>query len=217
MEFRLLEPLPVETRRELLARARRRRFAAGEVIFHEGDPGDAMHLLAKGHVAIRVTTPLGDTATLRVLRAGDHFGELSVVAPAPRNATIVALDAIETLAVHRDDVEQLRREHPAVDRFLVDTLVQEVRRLSVLLAEALYLPVEKRTWRRLLALTAIYARDGDPTTLIPLTQEDVAGIVGTTRPTINRLLRDAERDGLLRMSRGRIDVIDRAALERRCR
>jgi CRP/FNR family transcriptional regulator, cyclic AMP receptor protein len=217
MEFRLLEPLPADTRRELLSRARRRRFAPGEVVFHEGDPGDAMHLLAKGHVAIRVTTPLGDTATLRVLRAGDHFGELSVVAPAPRNATIVALDAIETLAVHRDDVEQLRREHPAVDRFLVDTLVQEVRRLSVLLAEALYLPVEKRTWRRLLALTAIYARDGDPTTLIPLTQEDVAGIVGTTRPTINRLLRDAERDGLLRMSRGRIDVIDRAALERRCR
>ncbi|HEY7134168.1 MAG TPA: Crp/Fnr family transcriptional regulator [Acidimicrobiia bacterium] len=217
MEFRLLEPLPADTRRELLARARRRRFAAGEVIFHEGDPGDAMHLLAKGHVAIRVTTPLGDTATLRVLRAGDHFGELSVVSPAPRNATIVALDATETLVVHRDDVDQLRRDHPAVDRFLVDTLVQEVRRLSILLAEALYLPVEKRTWRRLLALTTIYARDTDPTTVIPLTQEDVAGIVGTTRPTINRLLRDAERDGLLRMSRGRIDVIDRAALERRSR
>jgi CRP-like cAMP-binding protein len=217
MEFRLLEPLPAETRRELLSRARRRRFAPGEVVFHEGDPGDAMHLLAKGHVAIRVTTPLGDTATLRVLRAGDHFGELSVVSPAPRNATIVALDATETLVVHRDDVEQLRRGHPAVDRFLVDTLVQEVRRLSVLLAEALYLPVEKRTWRRLLALTTIYARDADATTVIPLTQEDVAGIVGTTRPTINRLLRDAERDGLLRMSRGRIDVIDRAALERRCR
>jgi CRP/FNR family transcriptional regulator, cyclic AMP receptor protein len=217
MEFRLLEPLPADTRRELLSRARRRRFAPGEVVFHEGDPGDAMHLLAKGHVAIRVTTPLGDTATLRVLRAGDHFGEMSVVSPAPRNATIVALDATETLAIHRDDVEQLRRQHPAVDRFLVDTLVQEVRRLSVLLAEALYLPVEKRTWRRLLALTAIYARDDDPSTLIPLTQEDVAGIVGTTRPTINRLLRDAEREGLLRMSRGRIDVIDRAALERRCR
>lgn len=217
MEFRLLEPLSEGARRDLMARARRRRFGAGEVIFHEGDPGDSMHLLANGHVAIRVTTPLGDTATLRVLKAGDHFGELSIVSPAPRNATIVALDPVETLAIHQDAVEQLRRTHPGVDRVLVDALVQEVRRLSVLLAEALYLPVEQRMWRRLLALASIYERDGEDVTVIPLTQEDVAGVVGATRPTINRLLRGAERDGVLRMSRGRIDVVDRTALARRAR
>jgi CRP-like cAMP-binding protein len=64
--------------------SRRRRFDKGEVIFHEGDPGDTMHLLAKGHVAVRVTTPLGDVATLLILKPGDFFGEVALVSPAPQ-------------------------------------------------------------------------------------------------------------------------------------
>jgi CRP-like cAMP-binding protein len=217
MHYTLLRALPEDRRRELLQRARRRRFKKGEVVFHEGDPGDAMHLLDKGHVAVRVTTPLGDTATLLVLRPGDHFGELALISPAPRNSTVVALDAVETLALAREHVDELRAAHPDIDTILFDVLVNEVRRLSALLVEALYLPVEKRTWRRLLTLTEIYARDGQDVVSIPLTQEDIAGLVGATRPTINRLLRAAEDDAMLRVTRGRVEVVDREMLARRCR
>ena len=73
-----------EQARAFLALARRRRFKRGEVVFHEGDPGDTLRLVDRGHLAVRVTTPLGDTATLRVLGPGDYFGELAVVSPAPR-------------------------------------------------------------------------------------------------------------------------------------
>lgn len=217
MEFALLAPLSEERRRELVSRGRRRRFTKGEVIFHEGDPGDSMHLIAKGHVAVRITTPLGDITTLLVLRSGEHFGEMAVISPGPRNATAIALDPVETLCVHRDLLDELRAEHREVDTVLFDALIAEVRRLSALLAEAMYLPVEKRTWRRLLALTEIYAQDGESHTTIPLTQEDLAGIVGAARPTVNRLLRTAEEQGVLEVGRARIEVLDRPLLERRAR
>jgi CRP-like cAMP-binding protein len=212
----ILDALSDDERRSLLAVARRRRFARNEVIFHEGDPGDTLHLLSKGHVAIRVTTPLGDVATIRIIRPGDFFGELAVVSPAPRSATASAVDAVETLAVHRDQFDGLREGHPAMERVLVDALVTEVRRLAVQLLDALYVPVEKRVWRRLVDLAEVFG-DGDDRTVIPLTQEDIAQVVGTTRPTMNRLLRDGEQAGFVKVARGRVEVVDREVLARRAR
>ena len=183
MEWGLLGSLAEAERREVLAVARRRRFIRGEVVFHEGDPGDTLHLIAKGHVAVRIATPLGDTALLRVLGEGQYFGELAVVAPAPRSATIVCLDVVETLALHRDVLEQLRLKHPAVEGVLTQALVAEVRRVSSLLIEALYLPVDCRVWRRVAELADVYGPAVDGAVLIPLTQDDVAHLAGTTRPS----------------------------------
>jgi CRP/FNR family cyclic AMP-dependent transcriptional regulator len=215
MDWPILSVLSDDDRRALLSVARRRKFARNEVIFHEGDPGDTLHLVNKGHVAIRVTTPLGDVATVRVLRASEYFGELAVISPAPRNATAVSIGAVETLAIHRSEFEALRDEHPAMERVLVEALVAEVRRLAVQLLDALYVPVERRVWRRLAELAAVFG-NGDVTT-IPLTQEDLAQVVGTTRPTINRLLRDGEEAGIVAVSRGKVEITDLVALNRRAR
>jgi CRP-like cAMP-binding protein len=206
MAWRLLDGMTPDDQQRVLALAHRRRFAKGEVLFHEGDPGDSVHLVSKGHLAARATTPLGDVATLRILSPGDHFGELAVLSPGPRNATVVALEAAETLVLHASNLSALRADHASIDAVLVESLVSEVRRLAAALLEALYLPVDKRLWRRIDELAATY---GDaPPTMIPLTQEDLAQLVGTTRQTANRLLRDAERDGALEMSRGRVIVRD---------
>jgi CRP/FNR family transcriptional regulator, cyclic AMP receptor protein len=216
VEWRLLTGLPEEDRRRVLGLCRRRRYRPREVIFHEGDPGDTMHLLAKGHVAVRVTTPLGDVATLIVYAPGDFFGELVLVSPnAVRNATVEALDAVETLTLHRDHLDALRHQHPSLDRFLVEALAAEVRRLSARLLEALYVPVDKRVLRRLVELARMYG--DDEVAVIPLTQEDLAGLAGTTRPTANKVLRGAEDAGLLRIRRGRLEVLDVDGLERRAR
>lgn len=82
MEWPLLAGLPPEEIRRVLAYARRHRFGAREVLFHEGGPGDALYLLDTGRVAIRVTTS-GDTATLAVLGPGESFGELGQGRPEP--------------------------------------------------------------------------------------------------------------------------------------
>ena len=212
MEWRLLSVLSDDERRSVLAAARRRRFARGDTLFHEGDPGDSMHLLEKGRVALRVTTPLGDTATLNVLGPGDYFGELAIVSPAPRNSTVVALEPVETLSLHRDQLNALRAKHPDLDRMLLDAVVGEVRRLSRQLLEALYVPTEKRVLRRLVDLMRLYGSEGQAPVTIPLTQEDIAALTGSTRPTVNQALRKFERRGWLALTRGRVELTDAAAL-----
>ena len=217
VEWVLLDTLDEGDRREVLSACRRRKFARGEVVFHEGDPGDTLHLIAKGHVAVRTTTPRGDEALIRVLGPGDFFGELSVIAPAPRNATIVCLDPTETLGLHRDAFDELRSRHPGVDAVLMQALIAEVRRLSTQLSQALYLPAESRVWKRVADLTRLYETAASDVVTIPMTQDDVAHMAGTTRPTANKVLRSGEDKGVLRISRGCIEILDVAALAKLAR
>jgi CRP/FNR family transcriptional regulator, cyclic AMP receptor protein len=217
VDWKLLGALTPDEQRIVISQTQRHRYRRAEVIFHEGDPGDALHLMAKGHVAIRNSTPLGDIVTLAVVGPGDFFGELVIVSPeAGRNATAVALDPTETLTLHRDQLDGLRREHPAIDRFLLEVMAMQIRRMSLLLSDALYLPAGKRVLRRLLEVADTYG-DGAPATVIPLTQEDLAGLAGTTRPSANKVLRAAQEGGLLSVSRGQVRILDLDGLIHRAR
>ena len=214
MDWPVLAELPEDDRRRVLQAARRRRYARHEVIFHEGDPGDTLHLIAKGLVAVAVATPLGDTTTLTVLGAGQFFGELALVGNQPiRTATVTAMESTETLALRQQQFDELRRDHPTIDRFLVAVLAEQVKRLSTQLLEALFVDAETRVLRRLLDLAQEYGQ-GRPGTIIPLTQEDIATMAGTTRPTTNRVLRDAEAGGAIRTARAKTEIVDPSILIR---
>jgi CRP/FNR family transcriptional regulator, cyclic AMP receptor protein len=215
MRWRLLEALPEADVQRLVSVSRRRRFDRNEVVFHRDDPADSLHLIEKGRVAVRVSTPLGDTVTIAVRGPGWSFGEMALVGASRRTATVAALDHTETLAVYKDDFEQLRREHPSLDRLLFAFLVGEVRLLEERLLEALYLPVERRVLRRLDELTA-KADDQQPLE-VPLTQEELAELAGTTRSTVNRILRDEAKRGTIKLERGRTIVLDREQIARRAR
>lgn len=212
VEWPLLKGLSEEETRRVLSSARRRRFAKGEVLFHEGDPAASVHLIAKGRVAIRISTPLGDVATVDLLGEGDAVGELALLSPgALRGATAVALEATETLSLDQEVFASLRRTDPAMSEVLIQLLADRVRRLDARLMEALYVPADTRLLRRLVDLCAVY---GDT---IPLTQEDLAGLAGTTRATVNRVLRREERAGAVSLSRGRVTIVDVEHLARRSR
>jgi len=212
MSSHLLDTLDENERRDVLAAARRRRFKRNEVVFHDGDPGDTLHLVVEGHFAIRFTTPFGDQTMVRVFGPADYFGELAMLSAGPRCGSAVSLDGGETLTVHRDDFEALRAKWPKFDEVLTTAVVAEVRRLSASLIEALYVPVERRVWLRMIDLVALYG--GEAPVVIPLTQDDIAQLAGTTRPTANRVLRAGEEQGVLRLARGRIEVHDPSALRR---
>ena len=217
MEFPALAVLDDESRRRVLSAAQRRRYRRGEVVFHEGDPANSLHLLVSGHVCVRVTTALGDTAIFAVLSPGALFGELSLLGDgALRSATIEPLEPVETLVITTDELKRLRRASPAVDGFLLDLLAGYIRRQDARLLEALYVPAEKRVLRRLLDLADAYG-DGRPGTVVPLTQDTVASMAGTTRPTANQVLRAAEEAALVTISRGRIRVDDPVGIARRAR
>jgi CRP-like cAMP-binding protein len=217
VDWWLLAGVPEEEVRELLQVARRRRFSRNEVVFHGGDPGDSLHLIEKGRFSIRVMTPLGDVATIAVRGAGESFGEMALLSEQQRrSATVVALEAAETFAIYRDDFHRLRKRHASVDGLLLRFLDNEVRSLNQRLLEALYVPVEKRVLRRLVDLAALYPT-GENTALIGLTQEAIAEMAGATRSTINQVLRNEEKRGLIELQRGKTRITDLAALTKRCR
>src|SRR3954447_16976350 len=212
MEFPLLASLAPRATPELLAIWRRRTFQRGEVVFHRDDPGDSLHLIVKGSFAVRIVTPLGDTVTVAVRGPGDNCAEMALAAPdARRSATVAALQPAETMAVYYPEFERLRRRHPEIDRLLIAFLTAEIRRQNELLLDALYVPAERRVLRRLAELADVYA-DGDGT--IALTQEEIAQIAGTSRATVNRVLREQEARGAIALRRGRTTIVDGELLRR---
>jgi len=216
VEWRLLADVPPEDVRELLTIARRRTFSRGEVVFHRGDPADSLHLIVKGRFAVRITTPLGDTALIAVHGPGDAFGELALVSEAAvRSATVSALEPAESRSVYRDDFARLQRRYPAVNSILVHLLAEQLRRANERIVEAHYIDADTRVRRRLLDLARVYGHDGAAT--VPLTQESLAEMAGTSRATVNRVLREEQQSGTLQLRRGQTLILDVTELARRTR
>jgi CRP/FNR family transcriptional regulator, cyclic AMP receptor protein len=215
VQWQLLAEVPDDALRALLAIARRRTFARNEIVFHHGDPADSLHLIRKGRFSVRITTPVGDTAILSVRGPRDAFGELALLGgESVRSATVAALEPGETHSVYRDDFQRLRREYPGVNDVLIGILTDRLRRLSEQVIEAYYVPSDRRVLRRVCELAEIYSHGGEEI-VVPLTQEEIAELAGTSRATVNRVLRDAERRGAVELRRGKTAVLDLDALARR--
>jgi CRP/FNR family transcriptional regulator, cyclic AMP receptor protein len=135
---------------------------------------------------------------------------------ARRSATAVALEQVETRPLDAAEFARLRASDQRLNDFLMRALTARLRSTTDHLLEALFVPVETRVLRRLATLAEEFA-SGDGDVVLPLSQEDVAAMAGTTRPTANRVLRAAERDGLIALRRGHIAIVDQGALARRTR
>jgi CRP-like cAMP-binding protein len=127
---------------------------------------------------------------------------------------VIALEPCETLSLGRDQFERLRASYPGVNRFLLELLSARVERLNGQLVEALHVPAERRVLRRLLDLCQMYGGDGQRI-VIPVTQETLASLAGTTRPTANQVLGRLAARQLVEVSRGQIVVLNRGELHRR--
>jgi CRP/FNR family cyclic AMP-dependent transcriptional regulator len=214
----LLDRLSEADRRVVVQTAVRRRYRKGDSVFHAGDQGDSIHLIVKGRVAIQVVTISGDTATLNLLGAGESFGELALVSDGIRSTTVLAIEPLETLALSRRDVNDLRDTNPVVQRFIIEVLADQVTRLSQRVIEAHFVSAEQRVVRRLADATRLFAETADTlATIVPITQEQLAGLAGTTRPTANRVLQDLAGRKIIAVGRGRIEILDHDALDRRAR
>lgn len=196
--------------------ATRRRFGAGEVVFHEGDAGDACHLVSRGVFVARSTSSRGDVIAVNVFGPHSLFGEMVLLTPgARRSASVTCAVAGETLLVRQGAFDDVRRTDPAVDRFLVALLAARNRALTTQLVDLLSAPAEQRVLRRLLAYAEVPGVMDATTGEIRLTQEELAHLAGTTRATVNRVLSQASDDGLIAVRRGRVRVLDAPALARR--
>jgi CRP-like cAMP-binding protein len=212
----MLAALPEPGRPLILSTAKRRTFERGERLTRHGDDANCLFIIESGCVAVRLSTPDGESVTLSVLGVGAVFGEVGLFSSrGERTATVQALDDVAAIALRQEDFSRLRQTHPEVDDFVMQLMARQVDRLSHLLAEALYLSADRRIARRLYEVGRLYAQDDAPLAL-PLTQHEVAQIAGTTRPTANQVLKKLEAAGTVRLSRGRIVVADLRGLRAAC-
>ena len=203
---------------ESIARGlRTRRFRRGEVIFHLGDPGDALFIVSSGAVKITLPSETGDEAILATLRPGDFFGELALLDGAPRSATAAALEPTETLVLPRQRFRELIATEPVIRDALLASLARELRRLTLHVEELHFLDIAGRLAARLVRLADEQGKslaDGSVRLAAPLTQSDLAAMVGCTRQSVNKLLGLFVDDGYIRLDRDAIVILNREALTR---
>jgi CRP/FNR family cyclic AMP-dependent transcriptional regulator len=216
VEFRVLEGLPPEDSRRFLALARRRTFDRDEVVFHHGDVADAVHLIARGRFALRIFSPVGQSAMLDVRGPGETFGELALVGSGMRRlVTVSALEPAETRAVAGNAFRELMGQHPELKDVLVKSLVERLRFADEHVIASRFLDADARVRWALLKLAPIY-RSGDEV-VVPLTQESLAELAGTARGTVNRVLREEHERGVVALERGRVRILAPELLATRVR
>lgn len=211
--FSQLAPSELEPLAEKL---RRRTFQKGEVIFHEDDPGDRLYFLGEGMVKISLVSSDGRENDIVLLTPGDCFGEMSVLDGGTRSATAVAIEPTETVTLSREEFLGFLRDHSRVAIQIIHLLIRRLRAMDEMIGGMVFLDVPTRVAKKLLELSHTYGDDrtAEGNLTVPIAQEELSRLVGSSRETVSRALATYRRMGLLDTSHRRITITDPAGLER---
>jgi CRP-like cAMP-binding protein len=184
----------------------------GDVLFTEGDEPDELFVVVSGRVAIANRSIDGRESVLALMERGDLFGEMPLFDALPRSAEARALEASEVVAIPYEPLRQLYESRPALLWKVVALLATRIRNTDEALADSVFLDVTGRTAKRLLELSG----DADDFAL-PVTQEELAGMVGASRERVNKAIASFIRLGWIEQSDRRYRITNREQLERRAR
>lgn len=209
--------VPSQDLAALAAACRSRQYRPQEIIFHQDDPGDALHIVRAGQVRIVLLSPRGNEITLALFHPGDFFGELSLLDGCPRSATAVAAVPTTTLTLARPAFLRVLGNTPQMAQQIILALSTRLRHTDILLGDAVFLDVSARLTKRLGELARAQAEGPIPPTpwMVRVTQAELATMVGATRESVNKELRVLEAQGLIRVGRGRIVLLRPEALSAR--
>jgi len=190
------------------ARLRRRSYARGQVIFQEGHQGTALYVIECGRVKLGLSSPEGKEVIFDLLGPGDFFGELALLDGEPRSADATALDPCDLLVLDRVGFHQQLAQQPRMASSLLAVLSRRLRRDARLMSDAAFLDVPARLARVLLNLAESSGHPTSDGVMLDcrLTQTDLAGLVGSSRVSVNKWLQVFCRQGLITQVRGRVTV-----------
>jgi CRP-like cAMP-binding protein len=193
-----------------------RTFAAGAVVFREGDPSDTCYIVRSGHARAVREHQDGRSITLANFGPGDIFGELAMFDDENRSATVETLEPTEVIAILGGDMRRLLREHSDIAVKLLAALGRRLRETNERLARQSFQTVQSRVAAVLAQLVADAQAEGasDRDVLITSTQADLAQLAGSSRESASRFLAVLERAGIITQGRGKLVVHDAAALTR---
>jgi CRP-like cAMP-binding protein len=191
---------------------RERFYPRGSVILFENDPGDSLFVVRQGRVKVVLIGEDGREVILGVLGVSDHFGELSLIDDRPRSAHVIAMDDSHLLVLRREDFRKRVEASPAVAWALLGELSRRLRRADEKIGGLVLLDVPGRIARLLLDLAD---ESGGSTIEKRLTHQTIAQMIGASRETVSRAMKDFQEANWVSIERRRITLADRPALEQR--
>lgn len=207
----LFSGLDQTDRQRFIEVTRERTYPKGSVILFENDPGDSLYIVRQGRVKVVLIGEDGREIILGVLGPGEHFGELSLIDQQPRSATVIAMEDASLLILHRDDFRRRVEASPAVAWSLLTELSRRLRRADEKIGGLVLLDVPGRIARLLLD----FAAEGTNGRIErALTHQTIAQMIGASRETVSRSMKDFQDAGWIGVERRRITVTDEAALRR---
>lgn len=191
----------------------------GEVLFHEGDPGDRVYVVTAGKIKLGRTSPDGRENLLAVLGPGQMFGELSLFDPGPRSSTAAAITDATLLAVGREDLMAWLAGRPEVAESLLHQLAHRLRLANDTMADLVFSDVPGRIAKALLELSRRFGHTEADGLHVhhDLTQEELAQLVGASRETVNKALADFAARGWVKLEARAVVLLDIERLTRRAR
>ena len=208
----LFKSLDAAERERFAEFVREKSYPRGSVILFEDDPGDALFVVRSGRVKVVLLAEDGREVILGLLGVGEHFGELSLIDDRPRSAHVIAMEQSSILVLRREDFRRRVESSPVVAWALLQELSRRLRRADDKIGTLVLLDVPGRIARMLLEAAAECGND-----LIekPLTHQTIAQVIGASRETVSRALREFQDKGWVTTERRRLRVVNKGALHER--
>lgn len=208
----LFSGLPPEELQQFAAITREKTYPKSSVILFEDDPGDSLFVIRSGRVKVVLVGEDGREVILGVLGVGEHFGELSLIDDQPRSAHVIAMEDSSLLVLRRDDFRRRVESSPTVAWTLLSELSRRLRRADGKIGGLVLLDVPGRIARLLLDMSE---EGGSETIEKPLTHQTIAQMIGASRETVSRSMREFQDQGWIGVERRKIRVADREGLKKR--
>lgn len=211
-EVDLFRTLPDDVVAQVAAQAETRVLRRGDVLFREGDPGNELFLVTEGRIAIANKSFDGRESVVALMEHGDVFGEMSLFDGQGRSAEARALEPSTVQAIPFEPLKAVLSEQPDLLWGVLALLARRIRSMDAALADSVFLDVTGRTAKRLLELAG-----EDDEFQLPITQEELAGLVGASRERVNKAISSFVRLGWLEQRDRRYKITNRIQLERRAK
>lgn len=190
-----------------------RRLIRGDTLFQEGDAAESLYVVITGRLAIAIANPIDHRETVvSLMEPGDLFGEMAMLDDGPRSAMARAFEATTVVEIPHDAVREVFKARPELLWGVTRLLAHRLRVMDETLADSVFLDVTGRTAKRLLELS-----EGSDEFTLPVTQEELAGMVGASRERVNKAIASFIRLGWIDQHERHYTILKRQSLEIRAR
>ncbi len=213
----LFRGLPAPALEQIAGLATQTRYRAGESVFRQGDPGNAIYAVVTGRIRISAGTADGREMSLNIMEPGDTFGEIALLDGGTRTATATATEPSELVSIRRDHFVGLLEREPRVALELLRLCGERLRWTSGLVEDAAFLDAPARLAKRLLSIGELHGQRAAAGLTVKISQEDLATFLGVSRQLVNQQLQGWKAKGWVALGRGSVTIREETALRQAAR